>query len=149
MKTTNTIKGKEVFNREKLEKEEVERVMKEKLEAAKKARIEAAARGRAASKAWAEKKKQTADSAKSGSASNSEKEGSVSSDAQAASSDENKEIEQHNVGDKLEAETEEPRKSMALGILKENDIAQDDAAYIFAEMHRIHKKLQGTDILGN
>ena len=48
-------KGREVFGRDKVEKEARDKGKKEKEEAAKKAREEAAERGRAASRAWAEK----------------------------------------------------------------------------------------------
>ncbi|KAL8944869.1 MAG: hypothetical protein Q9216_000159 [Gyalolechia sp. 2 TL-2023] len=50
-------KGKEVFNRGKVEQDERERMRKDKEEAAKKARAEAAERGRIASREWAEKQK--------------------------------------------------------------------------------------------
>lgn len=50
-------KGKEVFNRGKMEQDERERMRKEKEEAAKKARAEAAERGRIASREWAEKQR--------------------------------------------------------------------------------------------
>lgn len=46
-------KGKQVFNRDKMEKETMERERKEKEEAAKRARAEAAERGRIASREWA------------------------------------------------------------------------------------------------
>ena len=48
-------KGKEVFNRDKLEKEAREKERREKEEAAKKARADAAERGRIASREWARK----------------------------------------------------------------------------------------------
>jgi hypothetical protein len=51
------VKGKEVFNRDKSEKEARERERREKDEAMKKARAEAAERGRQASRDWAEKQK--------------------------------------------------------------------------------------------
>ncbi|KAF2256432.1 hypothetical protein BU26DRAFT_499099 [Trematosphaeria pertusa] len=51
------LKGKEVFNRDKLEKEARERERREKEEAAKRARAEAAERGRIASREWAEKQR--------------------------------------------------------------------------------------------
>ncbi|KAH7359988.1 hypothetical protein BKA66DRAFT_573733 [Pyrenochaeta sp. MPI-SDFR-AT-0127] len=51
------LKGREVFNRDKMEKEARERERKEKEEAAKKARADAAERGRIASREWAEKQK--------------------------------------------------------------------------------------------
>lgn len=51
------LKGREVFNRDKIEKEARERERKEKEEAAKKARADAAERGRIASREWAEKQK--------------------------------------------------------------------------------------------
>lgn len=50
-------KGKEVFNRGKMEQDERDRMRKEKEEAAKKARAEAAERGRIASREWAEKQR--------------------------------------------------------------------------------------------
>lgn len=50
-------KGREVFNRDRLEKEARERDRKEKEEAAKKARAEAAERGRQASREWAERQR--------------------------------------------------------------------------------------------
>lgn len=50
-------KGKEVFNRGKVEQDEREKMKKEKEDAAKKARAEAAERGRIASREWAEKQK--------------------------------------------------------------------------------------------
>ncbi|KAL8721498.1 MAG: hypothetical protein Q9225_001843 [Loekoesia sp. 1 TL-2023] len=50
-------KGKEVFNRGRVEQDERDRMRKEKEEAAKKARAEAAERGRIASREWAEKQK--------------------------------------------------------------------------------------------
>lgn len=49
--------GKEVFARNKVEKEKLEKERKEKEEATRKARAEAAERGRQASREWAEKKK--------------------------------------------------------------------------------------------
>lgn len=52
-----TVRGKEVFERSKTAKDEVEKARKDKEEAAKKARIEAAERGRIASRQWAEKQK--------------------------------------------------------------------------------------------
>lgn len=54
---TQKLKGKEVFNRDKLEKQERERVRREKEDAAKQARAAAAERGRQASREWAEKQK--------------------------------------------------------------------------------------------
>ncbi len=51
------LKGKEVFKRDRLEKEEMERKRKEKEEAAKAARVAAAERGRQASREWAERQK--------------------------------------------------------------------------------------------
>ncbi|KAF2035393.1 hypothetical protein EK21DRAFT_84464 [Setomelanomma holmii] len=51
------LKGKEVFNRDKTEKEAKERDRKEKEEAAKQARAQAAERGRIASREWAEKQR--------------------------------------------------------------------------------------------
>ncbi|KAL9602229.1 MAG: hypothetical protein Q9219_001953 [cf. Caloplaca sp. 3 TL-2023] len=50
-------KGREVFNRGRMEQDERDRMRKEKEEAAKKARAEAAERGRIASREWAEKQK--------------------------------------------------------------------------------------------
>jgi len=50
-------KGKRVFNRDRMEKETMERERKEKEEAAKKARAEAAERGRIASREWAERQR--------------------------------------------------------------------------------------------
>ncbi|CAI6338305.1 unnamed protein product [Periconia digitata] len=50
-------KGRQVFNRDKLEKEARVRERKEKEDAAKKARAEAAERGRIASREWAERQK--------------------------------------------------------------------------------------------
>ncbi|KAF1921727.1 hypothetical protein BDU57DRAFT_510678 [Ampelomyces quisqualis] len=52
------LKGKEVFNRDKNEKEAKERERREKEEAAKQARAQAAERGRIASREWAEKQRQ-------------------------------------------------------------------------------------------
>ena len=52
-----TLRGKEVFERNKIVKSELEKQRKEKEEAAKKARAEAAERGRIASRQWAEKQK--------------------------------------------------------------------------------------------
>lgn len=54
---TLTLKGKEVFNRGKMEVEERERAKREKEEKAREARKEAAERGRAASREWAERMK--------------------------------------------------------------------------------------------
>ncbi|KAF2262256.1 hypothetical protein CC78DRAFT_569862 [Lojkania enalia] len=51
------LKAREIFNRDKLEKEAREKERKEKEEAARKARAEAAERGRIASREWAEKQK--------------------------------------------------------------------------------------------
>ncbi|KAF2677283.1 hypothetical protein K458DRAFT_424143 [Lentithecium fluviatile CBS 122367] len=51
------VKGKQVFNRDKMEKEARERERREKEEAAKRARAEAAERGRIASREWAEKQR--------------------------------------------------------------------------------------------
>ncbi|KAJ4365225.1 hypothetical protein N0V83_008843 [Neocucurbitaria cava] len=51
------LKGREVFNRDKMEKEARERERKEKEDAAKRARAEAAERGRIASREWAEKQR--------------------------------------------------------------------------------------------
>ncbi|KAE8861182.1 hypothetical protein PTNB29_06277 [Pyrenophora teres f. teres] len=51
------VKGREVFNRDRIEKEARERERREKEEAAKRARAEAAERGRIASREWAEKQK--------------------------------------------------------------------------------------------
>ncbi|KAL8953745.1 MAG: hypothetical protein Q9222_000427 [Ikaeria aurantiellina] len=50
-------KGKEVFNRGRVEQDERDRLRKEKEDAARKARAEAAERGRIASREWAEKQK--------------------------------------------------------------------------------------------
>ncbi|KAJ4985219.1 hypothetical protein SVAN01_09261 [Stagonosporopsis vannaccii] len=50
-------KGKQVFNRDKMEKETMERERREKEEAAKRARAEAAERGRIASREWAERQR--------------------------------------------------------------------------------------------
>ncbi|KAL9119198.1 MAG: hypothetical protein Q9187_004251 [Circinaria calcarea] len=54
---TLTLKGKEVFNRGKMEVEERERAKREKEEKARQARKEAAERGRAASREWAERRR--------------------------------------------------------------------------------------------
>jgi hypothetical protein len=51
------IKGKEVFNRDKMEKDARDRERKEKEEAAKQARAQAAERGRIASREWAERQR--------------------------------------------------------------------------------------------
>lgn len=51
------IKGKEVFNRDRMEKENKDRERKDKEEAAKQARAQAAERGRIASREWAEKQR--------------------------------------------------------------------------------------------
>lgn len=51
------LRGKEVFNRNRVELDERERARKEKEEAARKARAEAAERGRIASREWAEKQR--------------------------------------------------------------------------------------------
>lgn len=51
------VKGREVFNRDKVEKDARERERREKEEAAKRARAEAAERGRIASREWAEKQR--------------------------------------------------------------------------------------------
>ena len=51
------VRAREIFGRDKQEKEERERTKKEKEEAAKKARAEAAERGRQTSREWAEKQK--------------------------------------------------------------------------------------------
>ncbi|CAI9634216.1 hypothetical protein GT037_003642 [Alternaria burnsii] len=51
------LKGREVFNRDRTEKEARERERKEKEEAAKRARAEAAERGRIASREWAERQR--------------------------------------------------------------------------------------------
>ena len=51
-------KGREVFNRDRLAKEEMDRERRAKEEAARKARAEAAERGRQTSREWAEKQKQ-------------------------------------------------------------------------------------------
>ncbi|KAF2809631.1 uncharacterized protein BDZ99DRAFT_463416 [Mytilinidion resinicola] len=54
---TQRLKGREVFNRDKMENQERERIRREKEDAAKRARAEAAERGRIASREWAEKQK--------------------------------------------------------------------------------------------
>ncbi len=51
------LRGKEVFNRNRVELDERERARKEKEEAARRARAEAAERGRIASREWAEKQR--------------------------------------------------------------------------------------------
>jgi hypothetical protein len=51
------LKGKEVFNRDKMEKDARDRERKEKEEAAKQARAQAAERGRIASREWAERQR--------------------------------------------------------------------------------------------
>jgi hypothetical protein len=51
------LKGREVFNRDRMEKEARERERREKEEAAKRARAEAAERGRIASREWAERQR--------------------------------------------------------------------------------------------
>ncbi|KAI9877903.1 MAG: hypothetical protein M1830_002458 [Pleopsidium flavum] len=51
------LRAREIFGRDRLEKEERERVRREKEDAAKRARAEAAERGRVASREWAERKK--------------------------------------------------------------------------------------------
>lgn len=51
------LRGKEVFNRNRVGLDERERARKEKEEAARKARAEAAERGRIASREWAEKQR--------------------------------------------------------------------------------------------
>jgi len=51
------VKGREVFNRDRMEKEARERERREKEEAAKRARAEAAERGRIASREWAERQR--------------------------------------------------------------------------------------------
>ena len=51
------IRGKEVFNRVRVEQDERDRIKREKEEAAKKARAEAAERGRLASREWAERQR--------------------------------------------------------------------------------------------
>lgn len=51
------LRGKEVFNRVRVEQEERDRIKKEKEEAARKARAEAAERGRIASREWADRQK--------------------------------------------------------------------------------------------
>jgi hypothetical protein len=57
---TQRLKGREVFNRDKLEKEQRDKEKHEKEEAAKKARAEAAERSRVLSREWAAKQKQKA-----------------------------------------------------------------------------------------
>ena len=54
---TQRVKAREIFNRDKLEKEQREQERREKEEAAKRARAEAAERGRIASREWAEKQR--------------------------------------------------------------------------------------------
>ncbi|KAF2399333.1 hypothetical protein EJ06DRAFT_557783 [Trichodelitschia bisporula] len=54
---TQKLKGREVYNRDKMEKEAREREKREKEDAARRARAEAAERGRQASREWAEKQK--------------------------------------------------------------------------------------------
>lgn len=51
------MRGKEVFNRVRVEQDERDRIKREKEEAAKKARAEAAERGRLASREWAERQR--------------------------------------------------------------------------------------------
>lgn len=51
------MRGKEVFNRVRVEQDERDRIKRDKEEAAKKARAEAAERGRLASREWAERQK--------------------------------------------------------------------------------------------
>jgi hypothetical protein len=51
------IRGKEIFERDRLQEEERERERREKEEAARKARAEAAERGRLASREWAERRR--------------------------------------------------------------------------------------------
>lgn len=51
------LRGKEVFNRVRVEQDERDRIKREKEEAAKKARAEAAERGRLASREWAERQR--------------------------------------------------------------------------------------------
>lgn len=65
-----SIRGREVFERNKTATEELERLRKEKEEAAKKARVEAAERGRLASRQWAEKQKARKISAEKGTGQN-------------------------------------------------------------------------------
>ena len=62
--TKPTAKGKEVFGRNKFERDDAEKTRKEKEEAAKKARLEAAERGRIASREWAERQKKKVEAAK-------------------------------------------------------------------------------------
>lgn len=61
-------KGKSIFNRGRIEHDELEQMKKAKEEAARKARAEAAERGRMASREWAEKQKAKKVAAKKGSA---------------------------------------------------------------------------------
>ncbi|KAL8756399.1 MAG: hypothetical protein Q9199_002961 [Rusavskia elegans] len=61
-------KGKSIFNRGRIEHDELEQMKKDKEEAARKARAEAAERGRIASREWAEKQKAKKVAAKKGSA---------------------------------------------------------------------------------
>lgn len=51
------MRGKEVFNRVRVEQDERDRIKREKEEAAKRARAEAAERGRLASREWAERQR--------------------------------------------------------------------------------------------
>ncbi|KAL8998564.1 MAG: hypothetical protein Q9169_002404 [Polycauliona sp. 2 TL-2023] len=61
-------KGKSIFNRGRIEHDELEQMKKDKKDAAKKARAEAAERGRIASREWAEKQKAKKVAAKRGGA---------------------------------------------------------------------------------
>ena len=54
------LKGKEVYNRDNVEKAAREKAQREKDEAVKRARAEAAERGRQASREWAEKQRRAA-----------------------------------------------------------------------------------------
>lgn len=56
-------KGREIFGRDKIERQDSEKARKEKEEAAKRARIEASERGRQASREWAERQKKKLDAA--------------------------------------------------------------------------------------
>ncbi|KAL8775534.1 MAG: hypothetical protein Q9209_000030 [Squamulea sp. 1 TL-2023] len=64
--TQSKAKGKEVFNRGRIEQDELEKIKKGKEEAAKKARAEAAERGRIASREWAEKQRRKMEGKKGG-----------------------------------------------------------------------------------
>ena len=70
-------KGKEVFQRERVELEEREKAKREKEEAARKARVEAAERGRLASREWAEKMRARKEGGKMGGVKGEKEEGEV------------------------------------------------------------------------